>query len=462
MSKLNVNYDNECVAAIVTPLIASGLGVVRISGADAIERADKIFKPFHKQSLINLKGYEAAYGYIIDSDGNKIDDCVVLVFRAPKSFTGENVVEFSCHGGVVVLNLVLQMCFKAGCRQAINGEFTKRAFLNGKLSLTQAEAVVDVINAETELSLKAAQEVKNGKLYNQIQLVNNSLLNLNSKIEAYLNYPDEDIDEPNIDEINTVVTAAIGSLEKLILGYKSATYLKTGIRVAIVGQPNVGKSTLLNLLVGSDKSIVSKISGTTRDVVCDSIEIDGLKFIFYDTAGFRETVDEIEKLGIEKAERTLNESNVILFVVDGSKNFDNEFLKKIDLTSNVLKICVLNKSDLGLVEFNRDNLNFDLFIRTCKDDLDSILNLKTELNKLVRNKISNFNSIVMINERQNGLIKDAIKQLKSILNILNNKIGLDIIGLELELVIDELSKLDGKNVSDELINDIFSKFCVGK
>lgn len=455
-------YSKECVAAIATPTLKSGLGVIRISGEGAIEKISKIFKPAKVENLTKLKGYEAAYGFIVDLNGCKVDDAVALVFRSPHSYTGEDVVELSCHGGLAILNLVLKLCFKIGCRPALNGEFTKRAFLNGKLSLTQAEAVSDLINADSNLSLKAACSVKNGFLFKKTQQVCDELIELNASLEVFLNYPDEGVDEPEVEKIGLKLNESIKKLQSLVSNFGVSCDLKNGIKTVLVGVPNVGKSTLMNLLSGQQVSIVTQISGTTRDVVCYDLEIEGIKFNLNDTAGFRRTGNEIEQLGIEKAQQKIDQADLILMVVDGSKSFFDEVFSKIESREDVLKICVLNKADLGTVEFESKNLNFDLFIKTSSDDLNSIFELKKAMAELIKKKLLNCGSLFLINERQNCVIKQAIDELCEAKKSLELGVGFDAISVDLETAIDKILELNGQKVSDKIIDEIFSKFCVGK
>lgn len=452
----------DCVAAIATPLVSSGLGVVRISGEGAIEKASKIFRPAKVKSLNDLKGYSAAYGHVVDLNGDEIDDAVAVVFRSPKSYTGEDVVEISCHGGVLILNLVLKSCLSVGCRPALNGEFTKRAFLNGKLSLTQAEAVVNLINAESNLSLKAAVNTKNGLLYKKTQLICDDLIKINSHIEAYLNYPDEDVEPPRIEDVVSGVKHAILKLSELSSSFFSSEILNHGVKAVLVGRPNVGKSTLMNLISGSEKSIVTNISGTTRDVVCSDVEIEGIKFLLFDTAGFCDVSNEIEKIGIKKAKQMLDQANLVLMVVDGSKPFFDEIFYEIAGLKNVLKICVTNKSDLGKIDFDETKFRFDAFVSTSSESFDSILNLKKSMVGLVKQKLLNFNSQIVVNERQNTIILNVLNELKEILKVLKNGSNLDLIGAMMESVIEKIMELDGRKVSETVVDEIFSKFCVGK
>lgn len=455
--------SNDCVAALATPALKSGLGVIRVSGNGAIEKISKIFKPFKKESLTKMKGYEAAYGVIVDLEGNHVDDAVAVVFKSPHSYTGEDVVELSCHGGTTILNLVLKLSFSVGCKPALGGEFTKRAFLNGKLSLTQAEAVYDLINADSVLSLKAARNVKSGFLYKKAKKVSDELIKINAHLEAFLNYPDEGVDEPEVEKLCLQIDNLTKELQVLVSNFSLSRSLKDGIKTVLVGVPNVGKSTLMNLITGKQASIVTEISGTTRDVVCYDMELDDIKFSLSDTAGFRESTNAIEKEGIERAKQELEVADLILMVVDGSKLFLNdEIFSKIEAMKNVLKICVLNKADLGVVDFDKKSLRFDAFVQTSNKNLQSILKLKETMTNLVRLKLSNFNSVFLVNERQNEALTQAIKNLNEARTVLKQGAGFDAASVVLESAIEKMMELSGQKVSEEIVNEIFSKFCVGK
>ena len=461
-----MSYKKDCIAAIATPLVKSGLGVVRLSGEGVIKKVSKIFKPAKRDSLTNLKGYEAAYGFVVDFDGNRVDDAVALVFVAPHSYTGEDVVELSCHGGLAILKVVLKMCFQVGCRPALNGEFTKRAFLNNKLSLTQAEAVVELINAESNLSLKAATNLKKGELFKKTQDVCKKLLELNSNIEASLNYPDEEAWQLETKQMLAIVNYAKNELTKLIINFEKQISICEGIGVILIGQPNVGKSTLMNLIAEQEVSIVSEISGTTRDIIIKNVELDGIKFKFIDTAGIRQTLNEVEKKGIEKAQNELKQAKVVLYVVDITKGFDSKILVQLQKQADILKILVLNKIDLlkelDMTKFNEFKENFDVVIKTTKHDLKTIEKLKQVVVSVVKNKFINFNVDVFVNDRQKILIEKTLQDLKDVEFAICNSIGLDAVSSSLELAIDNVLELNGKKVTEAIVDEIFSKFCVGK
>lgn len=454
--------QDDCIAAIATPLAKGGLGVIRISGKGSIEKASKIFKPFRHSNLSDLNGYEAAYGYVVDLKDCKVDDVVALIFRAPHSYTGEDVVEFSCHGGVAILGLILKLCFQVGCRPALGGEFTKRAFLNGKISLTQAEAVIDLINAESNLSLKSAVKLKDGFLFKKTQEMCRVLVEISAQIEAYLNYPDEDVDEPDSDVLVSKIGRVATELKELTRSCQVSDYVKNGVRTVLVGEPNVGKSTLMNLIIGQDVSITTKYSGTTRDVIAKQFEIEGINFTFMDTAGIRDAKTTIEQIGIERAKKELKNAHLILYVVDCSKKGDINLLQKVQKLENVLKVLVLNKSDIKNKGIDWEINNFDAVVETTKFNVKTVQELKNNIIKLVKTKLVNLNVEVFVNERQKIVIDKLIEQLKEIESDLKKGVSLDAICVSLELAIEQVLELNGQKVSEEVLDEIFSKFCVGK
>ena len=336
---------SKTIAAISTPRAAGGISVVRISGDQAIAVAERIFFPISGKKLSQQVGYTAAFGDICEGD-EQIDQGVALLFRAPKSYTGEDVVEISCHGGLLVTEKVLRAILREGASPAGPGEFTKRAFLNGKLTLTQAEAVVDLINAESDKGLRAAQCALKGALYQKIKKVLNDLLSVTGHIAAYIDYPDEDIDDIQMHEIKNVCKACASSLQELLDSFDRGKIIREGVETVIVGRPNVGKSTLMNLLSGCQKSIVTDIPGTTRDVVEESVNIGGVVLRLADTAGVRETQDIIEKVGVERTFERLQTADLVLAVFDSSTPLSDLDYTLLDRIKGMPTIAVINKTDL--------------------------------------------------------------------------------------------------------------------
>ena len=451
----------QCIAAIATALAPAGISVIRLSGEGAIQVADRLFKTSSSKMLEDLDGYQAAYGHIFD-DKEIIDDAVALVFRAPHSYTGEDVVELSCHGGVFITSKILSLCFKHGAHPAQNGEFTKRAFLNGKMTLTQAEAVVDLINAQSLSAMKAANNAKQGVLYKKISAVCEKLTKACGYIQVLMDYPDEDIDSIDKEDIKNKLKKAKSELIELVSKYRFNNMVKTGVKTVIMGKPNVGKSTIMNLLLGSEKSIVTDISGTTRDIVEGNMQIDGVSFLLFDTAGIRETDDIVEQIGVKKAKDKIKHADLILFVMDGSKKPCNEDFLELGNCGDIPIICVLNKSDLGSVDMNSYKDKFYDIINTSNKDLVSIENLKEKMLGIYNLSLFDYTAPMLANERQKLAAENAITELENALNDISDGLTWDVIGLTIESAIEYLLELSGENASDHVLHEIFSSFCVGK
>lgn len=448
----------RCIAAIATALSPAGLGVIRLSGENSIEIAASFFKS--KKDVKSLKGYEAAYGKIYE-DEFVLDDGVILVFKAPNSYTGEDVVEISCHGGLLILERVLKLCYKNGAIPAKRGEFTKRAYLNSKLTLTQAEAVMDIVSADSVGFLKAAGEVKNGSLYKKAKEVKEKLVEKAGHIAVYLDYPQDEIEEIEIKKLKEEIKEQKEKLEEILKNNRFESILKNGVKVSIVGNPNVGKSTIMNLICGEEKSIVTDIEGTTRDVLKHSVEINGINFIFCDTAGIRKTDDEVEKIGVERAIKALREADLILFVAD--EKTKEEDLKILKENEDGKKILVYNKVDVGYKKVSFKGYRFNKVLETTKEDLKTIEKLKEEIYKEQQLEgLNNKADLLILNERQKKGIEKAILNLEEVLRFLEDGSYLDAISEMLDSAIESLLELTGEKVSDLVVEEIFSKFCVGK
>ena len=448
----------RCIAAIATALSPAGLGVIRLSGENSIEIAASFFKS--KKDVKSLKGYEAAYGKIYE-DEFVLDDGVILVFKAPNSYTGEDVVEISCHGGLLILERVLKLCYKNGAIPAKRGEFTKRAYLNSKLTLTQAEAVMDIVSADSVGFLKAAGEVKNGSLYKKAKEVKEKLVEKAGHIAVYLDYPQDEIEEIEIKKLKKEIKEQKEKLEEILKNNRFESILKNGVKVSIVGNPNVGKSTIMNLICGEEKSIVTDIEGTTRDVLKHSVEINGINFIFCDTAGIRKTDDEVEKIGVDRAIKALREADLILFVAD--EKTKEEDLKILKENEDGKKILVYNKVDVGYKKVSFKGYRFNKVLETTKEDLKTIEKLKEEIYKEQQLEgLNNKADLLILNERQKKGIEKAILNLEEVLRFLEDGSYLDAISEMLDSAIESLLELTGEKVSDLVVEEIFSKFCVGK
>lgn len=451
------------VAAISTPLSASGLGVVRISGEDAVKIGEKCFRPFKGgRSLSTLKGYSCAYGRVFDAEGD-IDEAVATVFLAPKSYTGENTVEFSCHGSPALLKRVLRAALSAGAAPAGPGEFTKRAFLNGKLTLTQAEAVMDIISAGSQGAGRAALALRDGALYKKIRKITEDLTALESHLAAWADYPEEDVPELSEEAVSTVLKNADAVLKRLISTYDAGRIIREGAVTVIAGKPNVGKSTLMNLLSGRDRSIVTSVAGTTRDVVEESVLVGDVPIRLLDTAGIRETDDLVERIGVDMAQSALDRCDAVIAVFDSSAPLDDDDRRLIEKLKNRPVIAVINKSDLERqadVDFIKSNFEYCVTISAAKGDGED--EFRAALGKLLKTADLDPSEPVMANERQLDCARRGERAISEGIEALECGMTLDAVGICIETALDALYELTGEKASDAVIEQVFAHFCVGK
>ena len=451
------------VAAISTPLSASGLGVVRISGEDAVKIGEKCFRPFKGgHNLSTLKGYSCAYGRVFDAEGD-IDEAVATVFLVPKSYTGENTVEFSCHGSPALLRRVLRAALSAGASPAGPGEFTKRAFLNGKLTLTQAEAVMDIISAGSQGAGRAALALRDGALYKKIHKITDDLTALESHLAAWSDYPEEDVPELSDEAVSTVLKEADAGLKRLISTYDAGRIIREGAVTVIAGKPNVGKSTLMNLLSGRDRSIVTSVAGTTRDVVEESVLVGDIPIRLLDTAGIHETDDVVERIGVDMAQSALDRCDAVIAVFDSSAPLDDDDRSLIEKLKNRPVIAVINKSDLEKkadADYIRSHFEYCVTISAAKGDGED--EFREALGKLLKTADLDPAEPVMANERQLDCARRGEKALSEGLEALECKMTLDAVGICIEAALDALYELTGEKASEAVIEQVFSRFCVGK
>ena len=453
---------SNTIAAISTAQGEGGIGVIRISGESAIEIADKIFKNINNKKLTDMKGYTAAFGKIIFG-GEEIDEAVALVFRAPHSYTGENVVELSCHGGVYVTARVLRAALDSGARPAEPGEFTKRAFLNGKMDLTEAEAVADIISARSKSAARAALCVKDGALRAKLDDIKNDLLNLASHLSAWADYPEEDIAEVTDDMIFNACDKAISSLSHLLDTYDSGQAVKKGIDTVIAGRPNVGKSTLMNLLSGSERSIVTDIPGTTRDVVEDTVLVGDVILRLSDTAGLRSTNDEVEKIGVEKARKRLEQCGLLLAVLDNSRELNDEDFSLLKEAKNVPTIVIINKTDLvGKLDTDKIADYCDNIIKVSAASGEGKEEIISAVRKIAGTDKLNPSEGILSNERQRTAVVNALRSVTEAKESLKNGMTYDAVTVSLEEAISAVLELTGERVSEEIVDRVFHNFCVGK
>lgn len=452
------------IAAISTAPGNAGIGIIRLSGDDCFKILKKIFKPKNKGEI---KGYTIKYGNIVKSENDEIiDEVLVSYFVAPKSYTKENMCEINSHGGIVVENQILEECLKNGAVLAEPGEFTKRAFMNGRIDLSQAEAVIDIINSKTEKEMMVAQRHLEGSLSKKIKDIQGEILNLMADIEASIDYPEYDIEETTNKKINDTLNSVEEKLLKLKNSFENGKILKEGIKTAIIGKPNVGKSSLLNLILGENRAIVSDIEGTTRDTIEEYINIKGIPLKIVDTAGIRKTNDEVEKIGVERSINNISNAELIIALFDDSRTFDDQDQKILDLIEGKKTIILINKIDLGknlikenekLKKFKNNIIEFSTINET---GLDKLYNQIEELFKL--NELDCENTEIITNNRHKQQILYALEDVAKGRESLETHMPVDITAICLKDILERLAEITGENVSEDIINEIFKKFCLGK
>ena len=456
------------IAAISTATGAGGIGIIRMSGEECFKILKKIFIPANtKVDVEQVEGYTIKYGYIIDfKTKEKIDEVLVSFFRAPKSYTTENMCEINSHGGVIVERKILEQCLLNGAKLAEPGEFTKRAFLNGRIDLSQAESVIDIINAKTDREAKASFNQLQGKLSKEIEEIRKELLNVMADIEASIDYPEYDIEETTYSKVKTLLNKTKEKLRLLEESFNSGKILKDGVKTVIIGKPNSGKSSLLNTILDEERAIVSEVEGTTRDTIEEFVNIKGIPLKIIDTAGIRNTDDFVEKIGVEKAINLIDEADLIIAIFDSSKKLEKEDFEILNLIKNKKAIILLNKSDLS--QKNNETINYiskinKSVIKASMKTKEGIENLYNEIVSLFENKEINLNDgIVITNIRHKNVIHKAIEYVQNAIININDGMTIDIVAIYIKNILEILGEITGDNVSEDIINTIFSKFCLGK
>ena len=455
------------IAAISTAPAIGGIGIVRMSGKDCFEVLEKIFKPKNPETIENIAGYIIKYGTIVNPETNRVvDEVLVSYFKCPKSYTAENMCEINSHGGIVVLREILELCLKNGAELAKPGEFTERAFLNGRIDLTQAEAIIDIINAK---STREAQESANqleGYLLRKINEIREKIMDIMVKIEANIDYPEYDVEEVSNKDAENKLKEIENELIKLSKTFENGKILKEGVKIAIIGSPNAGKSSLLNSMLKEERAIVTDIAGTTRDIIEEQISIEGIPFKVIDTAGIRDAKDKIEQIGIEKSKKAANEADVILAVFDSSVPLNDEDREILNLLKHKKSIIVLNKTDLKQIVNNECKEIQDVNTEVINISLKNNEGLEKIYESLVKmfnlNQINLDNELTITNIRHQELINKAIESTRMALNDLNNSMPIDIISINIKEILEHLGEITGDNVSEDIIKSIFAKFCLGK
>ena len=459
----------ETIAAISTALGNGGIGIIRMSGKDCFKIIRKIFRNKDNKELEidNIKGYTIQYGYIINSETNeKIDEVLVTFFKNPKSYTKEDMCEINSHGGMVVEQRILEECLKNGASLAEPGEFTKRAFLNGRIDLSQAESIIDLINSKTEKEAKASINQLQGDLSKKLKEIRHDLLDIMADIEASIDYPEYDIEELTNNKIINVLDKVEDELNSLNASFRNGKLLKEGIKTAIIGRPNAGKSSLLNKILKEERAIVSKIEGTTRDTIEEFVSIKGIPLKIIDTAGIRKTEDEIEQIGVDKALKIAKEAELILAIFDNTKELNKEDLEILDLIKDRNAIVLINKTDIEKTNLENNEKIKDTnkkIIRISAKEGNGIEELYNEIERMFKiNEINTENETIITNIRHKNQIELAINNIKEAKNAVVMSLPIDIISISIKQTLEELGKITGENVSEDIINEIFSKFCLGK
>ena len=459
----------ETIAAISTAIGNGGIGIIRMSGKESFKILEKIFKNSkgEKLDLNKIKGYTIQYGTIVDSKTNeKIDEVLVSFFKNPKSYTREDMCEINSHGGMIIEKQILEQCLKNGAILAEPGEFTKRAFLNGRIDLSQAESIMDLINSKTEKESKASINQLQGDLSNKIKEIRHDLLDIMADIEASIDYPEYDIEEVTNSKALGVLNNTKDKLESLKDTFRSGKILKEGIKTAIIGRPNAGKSSLLNKILKEERAIVSEIEGTTRDTIEEFITIKGIPLKIIDTAGIRKTSDKIEEIGVKKALDIAKDAELVLVILDNSKDLTEEDRKILKLAEIKNSIILLNKVDLK--ENNLENseelkkINKRIIKISAKNG-NGIEELYNEIENMFQIKnLETDGEIIITNIRHKNQIEYAINNINEAINAVKNNLPIDIISISIKQTLEDLGKITGENVSEDIINEIFSKFCLGK
>lgn len=443
--------NEDIIVAIATSRLEAAISMIRISGPDSIAFVQKFFTG----KILEKASHTINYGYIVD-DGQRIDEVLVNIYRGKRTFTGEEMVEINCHGGVFITSRVLEVCIKNGARMAERGEFSKRAFLNGRIDLSQAEAISDIITAKNSYATDLALKGISGTISNFIEDLKEDLIQIITQIEVNIDYPEyDDVEELTASSLLPKSSELLTKMNKIIEDSKNIKLVKEGIKTVIIGRPNVGKSSLLNALLQEDKAIVTNIAGTTRDIVEGSISIDGIVLNMIDTAGIRETDDIIESMGVEKSKELINEADLVLLVIDGSTTLSDEDIQLLDLTKDATRLVVINKADQGT------KVNLDGVIISAKNNNISALTNQIK-NMFELGKIIDNNDHILTNARQTMLLQRASQALKQAVEAMNMYVPTDLIVTDLYECWNNLKEILGEKAKEDLLDELFKRFCIGK
>ncbi len=458
-------YDT--IAAIATAMSPAGIGIIRISGENSIEIAEKIFKyKNHNKDIRDAKSHTLHYGYIVDNEGNEIDEVLLSVMKAPNSYTTENIVEINAHGGLIVMQKILRLVLVSGARLAEPGEFTKRAFINGRLDLSQAEAVNDMINSKSEMALEASLSQLKGAVADKIQAIKDTIIQLIAHIEASIDYPEYDIEELSDEHLEKEISTIIIRVKELSESYDDGKRIKEGIKTVIAGKPNVGKSSLLNTLIKEQRAIVTDIPGTTRDVLEEYMYMHGIPLKLMDTAGIRDTEDIVEKIGVQRSRDHIGDAELILLVIDASLPLSQEDIDLLISLRDRKTIIILNKTDLEqqvsleqISEYAASDSILPISVKT----MDGINQLELKIKQMfLKGKINFNNQVYITNTRHKSSLENALISLNNVKNAIEASFPVDLIAIDLTNAYNYICEITGDNVKEDMIKQIFSQFCLGK
>lgn len=467
---MEINYRGEkmpdTIAAISTAVGEAGIGIVRLSGKDAIDIGNKIFQGSKDKKLIDVDNRKLAYGHIVDDKNKQIDEVLIAYMKEPYTYTRENMVEIYCHGGIIPVKKVLELLLNSGARLAEPGEFTKRAFLNGRLDLSQAEAVIDVIRSKTDKSFQVSFDQLGGRLSNQIKEIRDILLSMIAHVEVSIDFPEEDVDEITFEELEKDAEDVKDRVEKLLSTADRGKVLREGINTVILGKPNVGKSSLLNAILREKRAIVTDIPGTTRDIIEEYVNIDGIPLKIIDTAGIRDTDDAVEKIGVDMAKDKIEDADLIIAIFDSSRELTDEDYQIIDLIKGKRSLILLNKTDLPskyTVEFLQGLIEDKEIISTSISKGEGIDLVEDKIKDMFYSgKIQSDSNVIVTNMRHKNQLEKALINIDSALKDIRAQVPLDCIEVDLRDCWENLGEISGDTVGEDILDKIFSEFCIGK
>lgn len=456
----------DTIAAISTAVGEAGIGIVRLSGKDAIDIGNKVFKGSKDNQLIDADNRRLVYGHIIDEEEQIIDEVLIAYMKAPYTYTRENMVEIYCHGGIIPVKKTLELLLRSGARMAEAGEFTKRAFLNGRLDLSQAEAVIDIIKSKTDKSFEVSLDQLEGSISKKVKEIRDILLSMIAHVEASIDFPEDDVEDITFDELRSDANQVKDEIEKLLSTADRGKILRDGINTVILGKPNVGKSSLLNAILRENRAIVTDIPGTTRDIIEEYVNIDGIPLKIIDTAGIRETEDIVEKIGVDRAKSTVEDADLIIAVFDASRDLTDEDYQIIDLIKDKKSLVLINKMDLPSkysLDFFKDKIKQDHIITTSITEGVGIDVLENSIKDMFYSgEIESDSNVVITNMRHKNQLEKSLMNINSVIEDIEMSVPLDCIEVDLKNCWENLGEISGDTIGEDILDKIFSEFCIGK